>query len=198
MIAVLPKATALFQDADSVKVMMGEWEESETMLARGELVGSWMGQVGSVADLGCGVGRLVPHLQCDEYVGYDLSRPMLVEAGEKYPDVRFYSHDIFKKGVSRSFDVVIVYAVVQHCDRPLDAMRHLMEEWKADRYIFSFLVGDEWEDLYLSTVVNFGKLLVFLDEVRLLRMHVEKHGPERFGWVILEVSNESSVPADAD
>ncbi len=177
--------------------MMGEWEESQTKLLHDERIGDWVGDAESVADLGCGVGRLVSHVQVDEYVGYDNSAAMLDIAREIYPDLTFIERDIFE-GDSREFDVAVIYAVVQHCDSPLDAVRLLMEKWDAQRYIFSFLVGDLWEDLYLSTVVNFGNLLHFLNEVRLLRMHVEKHGPERFGWVIMEVSRESSLSAGQD
>ncbi len=196
MFNLLPKATALFQDNDRVRTMMGEWEESQSKLAHDVLIGDWVGDAESVADLGCGVGRLVSHLQAKDYVGFDNSVAMLVIARETYPDFTFIERNIFE-GSSRSFDVAVIYAVVQHCGSPLDAVRILMEKWDAQRYIFSFLVGDLWEDLYLSTVVNFGKLLVFLDSVRLHRVHVEKHGPERFGWVIMEVSRESSLSAGA-
>ena len=197
MVKLLPKATALFQDNDRVRTMMGEWEESELKLLHDKCIGDWIGEAESVADLGCGIGRLIHALHhVLDYVGFDNSAAMLDIARETHPEFTFVERDIFE-GSSRSFEVAVIYAVVQHCDSPLDAMRLLMEKWDAKRYIFTLLVGDLWEDLYLSTVVNFGNLLHFLDEVRLLRMHVEKHGRERFGWVFVEVSRESCLSAGA-
>ncbi len=54
---LLPKATALFQDSDRVRTMMGEWEQSQSKLLHDNRIGDWIGEAESVADLGCGTGR---------------------------------------------------------------------------------------------------------------------------------------------
>lgn len=189
-IEALPEAVALWSDEDQVLTMLREWQGSAQKIFYERLIGSWVGKVERVADLGCGAGRLVPHLSFYRYDGYDTSETMVTAANLLHGTeggVSFHKGDVFTGGHD-ALAVVIAHAIVQHQNEPIAAMQRIVELWTGDRYIFSLLVGDDREDLFNSTVVPFVALLEFLEGVMLLRCHIARHQEEKFGWVVLEVS----------
>jgi SAM-dependent methyltransferase len=189
MIAALPKAAEIWREPDD---MLAMWDFSPSKSSHEKLVASWVGHVGTVADLGCGVGRYACVLDCDKYFGIDSSLPMIMHAKDHSRNERcsFTVADVFGFASGRIYDVVTMIDVAYHQNEPIDALLRATQLWVANRYIMTLLVGDRREDLYASTVVPFSDLLRFLKEVNLQRMHIEQSGPEPFAWVLLEVKRE--------
>ena len=65
----------------------------------------------SVAEVGCGAGHLVDHLQehsiAAEYCGFDLSPRMIEAARSRHPGVRFECVDLLRCEEPENFDVVL-------------------------------------------------------------------------------------------
>lgn len=66
----------------------------------------------SLLDFGCGTSQLLERirergLSQIEYVGLDVSEPMLLRAREKFPDVDYLNVDILSGAIIPSFDYVV-------------------------------------------------------------------------------------------
>ena len=81
-----------------------------------ELAKQLVGNVDSVLDFGCGIGRSIPHLRelfpAADIVGCDLSHDSLTVARQHYPDCRFVAMD--ELGTDSKFDLVIASNVFHH------------------------------------------------------------------------------------
>jgi SAM-dependent methyltransferase len=68
-----------------------------------------------ILDFGCGTGHLCAMLDAKglrcEYVGYDLSQPMIDFARQKHPRARFECRDVLSEGVAEDFDYVLISGV---------------------------------------------------------------------------------------
>jgi len=71
----------------------------------------------TVLDLGCGPGRLYPHLPSTDYCGLDMDAEHLARARALYPGARFEQQDIsadcpdFKLG---GFDLIVASGLIHH------------------------------------------------------------------------------------
>jgi SAM-dependent methyltransferase len=81
-----------------------------------ELAQQLVGNVGTVLDFGCGIGRSMPHLRevfpKADIVGCDPSNESLAMAREQNPSCRFVSMD--ELGEDTKFDLVIASCVFHH------------------------------------------------------------------------------------
>ncbi len=94
-----------------------QWTDQATQELRMRVLAQ-VGDLGSakVLDFGCGTGHLLDLLRRElgfqgEYVGYDLSEPMLDVARHKFPGVRFERQDVLAEGVREDFDYVLINGV---------------------------------------------------------------------------------------
>jgi 2-polyprenyl-3-methyl-5-hydroxy-6-metoxy-1,4-benzoquinol methylase len=171
------------------------WDEMPSKLLHEEMVAKWVGQVDSVVDLGCGVGRYATALrgQYKTYQGYDITPAMITVAQAAHDgrlDVEFALVDVFNFQVDRHYDVALMIDVAQHMTRPLEAVQKMMGLWSADRYIFSVLVGDIKEELLHSTVIPISWLLGGIRDldVRILNGNLVLVQDEQFASIFLEVT----------
>ena len=70
-----------------------------------------------VLDLGCGPGRLYPHLPAVDYCGLDLDEKCLTMARALYPTARFERRDISTDCMDfeqRDFDLIVGVGVLHH------------------------------------------------------------------------------------
>ena len=82
---------------------------------------------GTMADVGCGTGRLLPLLRerADNVVGFDASLPMLHEASTRLPGALVQA-DAFSLPVIRGvFDAVASLRLLFHFDNPAPLLREL-------------------------------------------------------------------------
>ena len=181
----LPRAVELWRDPEA---LIEEWETYPRKHRHEALVADWVGEVDTVADLGCGSARYARVLDCTTYLGFDNSSMMLALAGANVMGLDIFEGPL----VPTAYDVVIAVDVFFHLSDPIEAATYIVESWDAERYVFSLAVGDFREDLYLSTVIPFSEFLTFLGEIKLTRLHIERYVEERFAWALLEVSREST------
>ena len=185
MIKAIPLAVEVWGNPQD---MVGQWKQSASKQAIETMLGAWVGPVRTVADLGCGAGRLVPVLACARYRGFDQSDAMLKIAIEQYGNkapVTFHKQDVFKHG-GKGYDVVILYDVAQHQNEPIEAIRRVLKLWDAKRYIFSLLVGTMREELALSTVVSMARMSKFLDGLNVTRFVSKRTNGESFWGCYVE------------
>lgn len=190
MVDALDNAVAIWSNASEVDAMAAEWDASDVKKRHEALVAAWIGDVDTVADLGCGVGRYSRVVRCKQYYGFDSSMPMLDIAKRlnEHESARYALVDIFAYTSSRHYDVVIMIDVAQHQSDPVGAVLSMMKQWSANRYIVSLVVGDEREYLYATTVVPFSDLTYVTRECELLRAYFEQYGDERFSWMVMELA----------
>jgi len=72
----------------------------------------------SVLDVGCGTGRLVPHLQEREYLGVDIADRLLEKAKENYPSSKFLLMNVLNLELpNESFDSILCINLLKHLHR---------------------------------------------------------------------------------
>jgi len=70
-----------------------------------------------VLDLGCGPGRLYPHLPPVDYCGLDMDAERLAHARALYPGTRFEQHDLSANCPDfelRGFDLIVASGLLHH------------------------------------------------------------------------------------
>ena len=77
---------------------------------------------GSVLDYGCGVGDLAEIVDKD-YVGFDIDNESLSIAKQRYPKKTFIS----ELPSEQKYDTIIMLAVIEHLDSPLDELKILIK-----------------------------------------------------------------------
>jgi len=109
------------------------WQDSEvwqqqaagdTAMMLSELDASWLVRA-RVLEMGCGVGRLVPHLLAAtaSYTGLDIAASMVEEARRRcseHAEARFFESDgtsVPEAAKDRSYDLAIALAVFIHCPK---------------------------------------------------------------------------------
>lgn len=70
--------------------------------------------VGSVLDLGCGVGSLAPLFKKNNYLGIDIDKSSIEYAWRKNPGYNFRVSDVTKFKSSKRFDLVLIIGVLHH------------------------------------------------------------------------------------
>ena len=113
------------------------WDDPETWdgqaradvnFAMSQLEEDWLARA-HMLEIGCGVGRLVPHLRplVASYTGTDISPSIVEEARRRCDGVegaRFFECDgasVPEPACDREYDLILVFAVFIHC--PLDVIR---------------------------------------------------------------------------
>lgn len=194
MTEALKRAAKLWDDPKAVRAMLDQWDEDAYKLRYEQQVSAWVGEVGKIADLGCGSGRYARQLQCTEYYGYDGSVHMITAAKEKQSAgefshinvVEFSLADVLNYGSDRHYDVVLFLDVAQHQDEPAESVMIMLRNFSADRYIFSVLVGNVREDLLMMTVIPMSEFLDLLDNLDCTRFYVERYGNYKFARIVVE------------
>lgn len=83
----------------------------------------------SIADFGCGVGNLLFHLKQNytpsSLTGYDFSDLLLKLAKNRFPEGKFFHHDIYLR-VESTFDFVFCTEVIEHLQYPGQAIQNIL------------------------------------------------------------------------
>ena len=83
---------------------------------------------GSVLDVGCGHGELVPHLRnlgCQTYYGIDISESAISIARSRFPELGFESMDVEKFIPVGKYDCIIFNESLYYCRRPLHILKRI-------------------------------------------------------------------------
>jgi SAM-dependent methyltransferase len=84
---------------------------------------------GSVADIGCGEGRLCAELRGAGWltvIGVDASRARVARARRLHPDITFHDRPLEEVEIAAgSLDLIVLDNVIEHLVDPLDAVRRL-------------------------------------------------------------------------
>lgn len=164
MIQALPKAKELWDDPQDLIDM---WKNDPHKVRHEKIISDFIGPGGNLVDLGCGVGRFSLVLNYDSYQGYDQSSEMIRFAKSYSYDVRFVNFscvDIFQFISDEEYDTLIMIDVAHHQLDPLGAIEIVLNHWKAKRYFFTLLTGDQDEELLNSFVMgekNFQDFAVY-------------------------------------
>jgi cyclopropane fatty-acyl-phospholipid synthase-like methyltransferase len=103
--------------------VMGDRSKDYQVISR--LLDTYSRDGQSLLEVACGTGEiLLPFSKKYEVAGLDASGPMLWQAKQKLPGVRFYRSDMRKFTIPRVFDIVICV---------FDSVNHLLKfsEWKS-------------------------------------------------------------------
>ncbi len=79
---------------------------------------------GKVLDFGCGTGSLAKYLPFDKYLGVEIDEYSLNQAFQVNPSYTF-SNDIL--AINEKFDSVVLLAVIEHVDNPVNLLCRLAE-----------------------------------------------------------------------
>jgi len=116
----------------------------------------------NVLEIGCGAGELAHRLFGDappgdgkrpDYTGIDVSREVIAVARERYPHRNFRVASAYALPFDRStFDLVVACEVMEHLERPQDAMREI------DRVGGShILLSVPWEPIWRTLNLASGR-----------------------------------------
>jgi len=199
MIKANEQSWAMWQDAARVSSTIKNWQGDAKKHAHELFLAGWIGDTNSIADLGCGNGRMADLIKCPVYHGFDASPIMLEYAmtneavdgkATLQREVVFYSCNIFDpEGLPCNdwqYDVALLYDVAVHQNEPTAAVLRIMELWKAKRYIFTLLYGDCRQNLLLTIVEPFSEFLRITDTVHISRLHIERHAGCEFATFFVE------------
>jgi len=81
-----------------------------------------------ILDYGCGYGRLAEFLAEKEYVGIDINEEIIRQVRKIYAkkeNVKFYTLEEFKNVREMRFDTVVLAAVIEHIENPLELLSTL-------------------------------------------------------------------------
>lgn len=90
-----------------------DWTSRETRERRFTILAEvGLARDAKVLDFGCGTGELLGFLRreqnyCGQYVGWDLSDPVLDAARAKFPEARFENREILSHGMPEDFDCIL-------------------------------------------------------------------------------------------
>jgi SAM-dependent methyltransferase len=72
----------------------------------------------SILDIGSGLGCFYAYLKArnweGQYTGFDILRPMVKRASQRFPGVRFEKRDILEKPLSEKWDYTFISGVMNH------------------------------------------------------------------------------------
>lgn len=184
MIKPLQEAVNVWQNPQP---MLDEWEADPAKIAQEILIAGLVGEAGKVVELGCGNGRYAGVLNHSSYQGYDSSYAMIEAAKARNPQASFALIDIFKFQSDESYDTLLLIDVAIHQDKPIEAVLSVLNNWYAQRYVITLLVGVEHQDLYSSTVVSHEELeeLFHLADLEVIVNHHQPVVGENFDWHVL-------------
>src|SRR5438128_7006426 len=81
-----------------------------------------------ILDSGCGHGYLLRFLRSDQiYIGIDRDARLLQSLRQRHPSRSFYCFDLDESELPElmEFDTIVLAAVVEHLQRPIDVIRRL-------------------------------------------------------------------------
>lgn len=168
--------------------MLIEWDLSSTKLAQERLIAGLVGEAGNVVDLGCGNGRYSKVLNYQSYTGYDSSFVMIADAKRRNPDKQFALIDIFKFQSDESYDTLLLIDVAIHMIDPVPAVKAILNNWTAQRYFVTLLVGEEHQQLLNSTVINHAEFWeLFEIGLNVNVLHEKRVETENFDWRVVRL-----------
>lgn len=101
-----------------------------------------------VLEVGCGPGDLAAHLigPAMEYTGIDVSQAEVDTARGRYPGRHFQVASAYDlPSPNGSFDLVVACEVLEHLDRPEDALREAMRVCRPNGHV---LISVPWEPVW--------------------------------------------------
>lgn len=127
------------------KLMSGFFSAFDDMLEASQIAN----RGGCCLEAGCGEGHVTEHVSDwilssevnIRFSAFDISQKLIDDNQIRLPQVDFWSHDIYKPLESehlpdeRGFDLIICSEVLEHMERPKDALKNLMDY--GNRFIIS-------------------------------------------------------------
>ena len=135
-----------------------------------------------VLDVACGNGRWLDHFRPAAYLGLDLNRAMLIEAGKRCPQVQFVQADMTRIPLpDQSFDGVIsMFGAMGHL--PIAGQQTMVREVRrvlAPGGMAIFTNGNTWSPFTLPTTVTGGRV-----RIEGVRVRVHSTTPARFARLL--------------
>lgn len=91
----------------------------------------------SILDIGCGTGTLATMFRPKGYFGFDIDKPLVEYASERYKNYKFGVGDATNFHLGKKFDYVVVVGVIHHLNDSqsrrvfLNISKHLKDSGKA-------------------------------------------------------------------
>jgi len=101
---------------------------------------------GSVLSLGCGTGQDAAITKAQDFVGLDISWPMLLKAQEKFPDHRFLKHDCSQSIPIRAEIIVSIFGTPNYIGIPALIDQYVRSNARSAFFVF-------YNDDYVDGVV---------------------------------------------
>lgn len=169
--------------------MLIEWDLSSAKLQAELKIAELVGPVGKLVDLGCGNGRYAKVMNYQSYTGFDSSYAMIADAKQRNPNCEFAIIDIFKFVSDEQYDTLLLVDVAIHMVDPVAAVKTIINNWTAGKYVVTLLVGLEHQVLLNSTIISHVEFLSLLEVGMLTDVLYSEHIPnENFEWRVLQFS----------
>jgi SAM-dependent methyltransferase len=114
------------------------WHRSRNLFVSDRLVALGVHPPARILELGCGGGCVSAHLAQLGYAvtGIDRDRARIVEAAKRAPEARFLIHDLrLGRPQLDCFDVVGLFDVIEHLDRPQDVLEQALQLTKPGGFL---------------------------------------------------------------
>ena len=132
---------------------------------------------GKILDVGCGLGCFLSGINSKwEKYGFEIGEFPLEYINKNYPDIKTLSGDLFNQNLlNNSFDVIMLYHVIEHLDEPEKFLNFLNLLLKKNGYL---IVGTPNSKCFVANYLkskfrHYGRQHILLYSPQALRKNLE-------------------------